>query len=128
DGHACYISVCVRITKNGGAELRVDKDAALFLGEALRQRKLEGVVNDRLALDYYFSLFLCQRTFPSKQSFCERTAMIKWQNVERLVVSDRHRFLLTLHTGLSEPPPDLSQLPMSRSKFALAGFHEPADE
>jgi hypothetical protein len=78
DGHACYISVRVRIPKNGGAELRVDKDPTMFPGDTPRQRKLEGVVNDRLALDYSFSLFLCQRTFPAKQSCFERTAMIEW--------------------------------------------------
>src|SRR6516164_8587655 len=93
-GHAGDVPVRMRIPENSGPKLRVDKNATMFLRNAFAECKLEGVVNDGFALGDSFGLFLCQWSFQPKQSFLERTAMIKGQDVKGFVISDVNSFLL----------------------------------
>jgi hypothetical protein len=89
-GHARNGALAASIAQDGGAELRIDQ----YAGMLLRHRRCgclpECVVNNPFRFGDFLRLALAQPSGPAKQSSRERTAMIEWQDVKRLVVSYRH--------------------------------------
>ena len=73
------------VPQNGGAKLFVHENARLFPGHSGRNGGFEAVVDHLFSCGDFSDLLGRQSTVPAKHFSNERAAMIKGQDVERLV-------------------------------------------
>src|SRR5262249_51222944 len=81
------------IAQDSGAELLIDQDAGLVLGDAGRKCRLESVIDDPLGGGDLRGLRLAQWRFPIEELGLEGAAVVERQNVKGTGISTRHQRL-----------------------------------
>src|SRR5260221_1347688 len=82
-----------RIAKNGSAKLLVYQNAGLLFGYASGEGGLKAVIDYLFGGSNLRCLLVSQFPFPAEQLCLERSTVIEWLDIQRLIISDIHNVL-----------------------------------
>src|SRR5262245_24714717 len=89
-GGCSRVTVLASILQDGRPKLLVDEDASALFRHSRRNGGLEAIVDHLLGSGDLRRLLGAQKTLPAEHPCLERAAMVKGQNIQRFVISERH--------------------------------------